>query len=221
MGFGFSLFSVPLLVMLLPASRVVPLLAGLSLVVNAAVLYQTRSHLRPRRILPLILAGLAGVPLGVRLLAVASESTLRVGLGGATVVLSSALLFGVRFRVKREALAMVPVGLLSGVMNGAATLSGPPVVIFQIAQRAGKDLFRATLAGYFLALTVLTIPVLWLNGLVDGELALAALYLLPGVLVGLALGLALSRKLDSDRFRKTALVLVMLLGLMAIFTGRS
>jgi hypothetical protein len=139
MGFGFSLLSVPLLVMLMPAPRVVPLLAVFSLLVNAAVLYQCRSHLRPRRILPLLIAGLAGVPLGVRLLTLASESTLRIALGGATVVMSCALLFGVRFRTKREALAMVPVGLLSGVMNGAATLSGPPVIIFQIAQRAGKN----------------------------------------------------------------------------------
>jgi uncharacterized membrane protein YfcA len=64
------------------------------------------------------------------------------------------------------------------------------------------------------------VPVLWLNALVDDDLAKSSLLLLPAVVVGLATGLALSRRLGSERFRKAALVLVMLLGLLAVLTGR-
>jgi hypothetical protein len=68
-GFGYSLFSLSLLVLLMPASAAVPMLSVSSLFLNALVLLRTRRRIEPARIAPLLLSGAAGAPLGILSLA--------------------------------------------------------------------------------------------------------------------------------------------------------
>lgn len=148
--------------------------------INLAVLFHAEWGIRPGRIAPLIVAGPAGVPLGVRLLAVAGSGTLQTTV--VTLAAAGALVYpwGAGFgRMRHESLAMIPVGLLSGVMGGATTMGGPPVVLFLAGQRVGVDRFRATLAFYFLLLNGMVLPAYVSSGLMTGRCGCAPPFSLP------------------------------------------
>ncbi|MBN2608084.1 MAG: sulfite exporter TauE/SafE family protein, partial [Candidatus Fermentibacteraceae bacterium] len=164
-GFGYSLFSLPLLVLLMPVQQAVPMLSMTSIFLNVVVFIRARRNLDLRRIVPLLAAGVAGLPAGVWILKTADQSLLKIAIGGIVAVSSLMFISGFRIKVAREKPAMVPVGLLSGVLSGATTLSGPPVILFFVNQDVPKHQFRASLSAYFLLLNLVAVPAFAAGGL--------------------------------------------------------
>ena len=218
-GFGYSLFSLPLLVLFMPASSAVPVLSVTSLFLNFMVYHRARGEVSLVRLLPLMLAGVAGLPVGVWLLRSAEESVLKLIIGGVVVFSSVMLITGLRVRLRREKLAMVPVGLLSGVLNGSTTMSGPPVILFMANQGHGKHSFRGGLAAYFLLLNLAAVPAFIAGGVLTGPVALNTAKLFPAVLAGTLLGIRLADSVKEKVFRKIVLFVLAALGILSIVTG--
>jgi uncharacterized protein len=218
-GFGYSLFSLPLLVLLMPAQTAVPMLAATSIFLNLMVFIRARRNVNLLRILPLLLSGAAGIPAGIMLLKSADESILRIVIGALVTISSAIYLGGFRVRVQRERMVMVPVGLLSGILNGATTFSGPPVILFFANQGVAKHEFRGSLAAYFLLLNVITVPAFVAGGLFSTGVALGTAYLFPAVAAGSMLGIWLSDRVSQVLFRRLALAALALLGVISIFSG--
>ncbi|MEN8207619.1 MAG: sulfite exporter TauE/SafE family protein [Candidatus Fermentibacteria bacterium] len=218
-GFGYSLFSLPLLAFLMPVSSAVPLLCITGIFLNLSVFLRARKNLDLKRILPLLLAGTAALPAGVWLLRIADESTLRISVGIVVILSSLIYLSGFRVTVRRERLAMIPVGFISGLLNGATTFSGPPVILFFTNQRVAKHQFRASLAAYFLLLNIIAVPAFIAGGLLTGEAALDTFYLFPAVLLGVLFGIKMADVVSEERFRFAALILLGVLGVFSVVSG--
>lgn len=211
-GFAFSLISLPLLSLVMPQEAAVPMLVLLGLPINAVVLFSSRGHADPKRFLPLLVAGTAGTLPGILLLQALPEDPLRL-VAGATVTITAAVyMAGGRVRLRSERAAMVPVGLLSGILNGLMTFSGPPVIVFLANQEAEKEEFRAGLSLYFLGLNLVSIPMLAFRGMLGDGLITDTARLLPAAALGSALGAAVSRRIPQKAFRRTVLVLLAVLG---------
>jgi hypothetical protein len=218
-GFGYSLMSLPLLALLMPVRTAVPLLSVTSIFLNLLVFLRARRSADPRRIMPLIIAGTLSVPLGVWVLGRTDEAVLEVAIG--VLVALSALLYlaGFRVRLRRERLAMVPVGILSGVLNGMTTFSGPPVILFLANQGTGKDAFRASLALYFLILNLVAVPVYAGGGFLTGDTLRTILVRFPAVAVGALAGIHLAGRVDETRFRRMSLLVLAVLGVLGALSG--
>lgn len=214
-GFAFSLVSLPLLTLAMPAGRAVPMLTLFGLAINSIVLFSARSRKLPAGFPALLTAGAAGTVPGVLLLGSVPEVPLAIGVGLTVALIAGAYLAGFRAGLSRSRAAVVPVGLLSGVMNGLMTFSGPPVIILLTERGAGRDEFRAGLAFYFLGLNLLTVPMLASAGLLDVAVLAATAELLPAAAAGAILGSALSGRIPQDAFRRAVLVLLAILGLSA------
>ncbi len=218
-GFGYSLFSLPLLALLMPVSAAVPMLCLTSIFLNLSVFIKARKNLDLKRILPLLISGAVALPAGVWLLKIADESVLKISVGIIVILSSLIYLSGFRVTVRREKLAMVPVGFLSGLLNGATTFSGPPVILFFANQRVAKHQFRASLATYFLLLNILAVPAFIAGGLLTGEGALKTLYLFPAVILGVLLGIRMADVVSEERFRFVALIALGILGAFSVISG--
>ncbi len=218
-GFGYSLFSLPLLAFLMPVSSAVPLLCLTSIFLNLSVFLKARKSLDLKRILPLLISGAAAIPAGVWLLQTANESALKIIVGVIVTLSSIIYLSGFRVTVRREKLAMIPVGFLSGLLNGATTFSGPPVILFFANQRVAKHQFRAGLATYFLLLNIIAVPAFIAGGLLTGAGALKTLYLFPAVVLGVLLGIQMADVVSEDRFRFVALIALGILGVFSVISG--
>jgi len=218
-GFGYSLFSLPLLVFLMPATEAVPILSLTSIFLNALVFFHARKSTSIKRILPLLAAGAVGLPLGVWALKSMNGDVIKIAVGVLVILTSILYLAGFRLRLVRERMAMVPVGLASGILNGATTFSGPPVILFLTNQNVEKDTFRGSLAIYFLLLNILAAPAFIVGGLLTAPVALATAWRFPFVIIGALLGSKMSRVLGEGRFREAALGFLALLGALSITTA--
>jgi uncharacterized protein len=216
-GFGFALVATPLLVLFLPPRTVVPLVLLLSMITGGVILLQARRAVRLRRIWPLLIAGLAGVPLGSWLLLAASAHTLQMLMGVTVTLAALAFLAGFRQPIGAERLALVPIGLVSGVLSGALGMSGPPVVLFLANQGVEKETFRANLCAYFMVLNLLTLPTYLAIGVITPQvLRYTALYA-PALALGVFLGIWLLPHVPERAFRRVALVLVLAAGVSALW----
>ncbi len=217
-GFGYSLFCLPLLAFIMPVPSAVPMLCLTSIFLNLFVFFKARKSLNLARILPLLISGIAALPFGIWVLKNANESALKIVIGILVALSSVIYLSGFRIKVRREKLAMIPVGFLSGVLNGAITFSGPPVILFFANQNVDKHQFRASLSTYFLLLNVVAVPAFVAGNLFTLKAALNTTYILPAVIMGGLLGIKLADVVSEGRFRFLALIA---LGVLGVFSAVS
>ncbi len=218
-GFGQSLLAVPILISLMSPRSVAPLMLLAGTVLNLILALNARRHIRLGRIWPLVLGGIVGVPFGMMSLLMLPSWVIRIAVGAMIILFSIVLILGFSLRIKRERSALFPVGFVSGLLNGAVTMSGPPVILFFTNQELGKEEFRANLVVYFLILNLFTMPVFFAGGLFHMEIITAFLLVIPVLIVGSFLGIYLSGKLSRTLFRKVALVIVILAGISSVISG--
>lgn len=218
-GFGLGLLSTPFLVILLPPKVVVPLLLLHGTVTSAAIAFGSRKWLDPRRMWPLMLAGISGVPLGTHLLLTWDGSTLKVFIGVVITLFALAFLLGFRRELRNERLACGLVGFVSGVLKGSVGMSGSPIALFFANQGLDKQSFRANIALYFTALNLVTVPAYLMTGLMTTTIATYAALSLPALGLGMLAGVRLSGRVQDALFRRVTLVVVMGAGLVSVLTG--
>ncbi|MDO9576764.1 MAG: sulfite exporter TauE/SafE family protein [Candidatus Cloacimonadales bacterium] len=218
-GFGFSILAVPLITLFIAPKTAVPILMLYSIIINIVVLYSARKEVDIKKIWILLLAGIIGLPFGARLLVTLDGNILKVGIGILILIFGTLLLLGYRKELKHEKIAMIPIGIISGLLSGSISISGPPIIIFLANKQLGKHSFRGNLALYFFLLNIFTIPVFFLNGLFTKEVISYSITFLPGLIVGVIVGNLLSHKVQEQHFQKFTLALLMIMGVLAIVSG--
>ncbi|SET76000.1 hypothetical protein SAMN05660297_03412 [Natronincola peptidivorans] len=218
-SFGFSLIALPLLGMILPLKVVVPVLIIFSLVLNSIILYHIKEYVDFKRISILVAAGIVATPFGTYLLKVLDESFLNLLVGIIITFAAIINFYGVKIKVNNEKLSYIPVGLISGLLNGSVSLGGPPIVLFLTYQAVEKQIFRANLTLYFWILNIITIPTYYYNGLITHEVIQYTAYLFPILIAGTLLGIKLGNRVDENLFKKFTLSLIMVMGALSIISG--
>lgn len=218
-SFGFSLVALPLLSLFLPLPQIVALLVMYSLGLNLILLVKLVKHIHIKMITMLLVGGVLGTPLGIMVLNIMDASLLKRTAGIAIVVIGLLLMKGWRMHLKQESHFYLPIGLVSGVMQGALSLSGPPLVLFLSNQNKDKMVFRANLTAYFTLLNAVTLPGFIMGGLVGPEILGLGLKYLPFMLAGLFFGMMMVSRIDDLKFKKMTLLLIVVSGLMAIITA--
>lgn len=218
-GFGFALVATPILAVLLSPRTAVPAVLLMSMANGLLLLMATWRDVQPRRILPLALAGIAATPAGAYFLAWGSPQVLKWFIGAVITLFALAFLFGFQRPVRQEGPASVPVGLVSGFLNGSTGMSGPPVILFFTNQGLEQRAFRANLVAYFMALNVVTLPLYAYHGLITRQVGLYALAALPALALGTWAGLRLTGRVNPRLFRIITLLLVLMAGISSILSG--
>lgn len=218
-GFGFSLLSAPLLVIMYDPALVVPVVVITSSVILAGVMIETFKHIHLRRITPLIISSIVGIPFGSYLLRVADPGILKICIGLIVVVFAVALLAGFKRPVRRESLLFFPVGFVSGVLNSSTSMSGPPVILFFSNQDEDKQTFRANLVAFFLISNLIAIGYFFYDGVLTTEVWNLAWPLMITAVVGTIGGMAVARYLSEKLFKRIVLFIVCGAGVVGMLSG--
>lgn len=218
-GSGSALVMVPFLSLFFVPREVVPVTLILGTILNIAILVQSYKHVRLKLVIPMIIASAVAIPLGTLLLLWLPAYGIRIFMGLVIIPFAAAMSFGWSMKIENETAAAVPVGFLSGILNGSVTMSGPPVILFLQNQGLGKDSFRASLVAFFLATNVVTFVPFLIGELFTAEsLRLSAMFL-PAVASGLVGGIVMAKKLPEGRFKKVALLLLIAAGISSLISG--
>ncbi|MGH8255413.1 MAG: sulfite exporter TauE/SafE family protein [Steroidobacteraceae bacterium] len=199
-GFGEALIAVPLLALIMPVTVAAPVAVLISITVAAVVLLQDWQHVEVRSAGRLVIATLVGTPLGLWLLTRVPEGTVKAGLGLIILGFSLYSLIGRhRAALTNDNLAWT-FGFGAGVLGGAYGMNGPPLVMFGTLRGWSPQRFRATLQGYFLPASLMSMVGYWLVGLWKPAVTHYYLLALPGVLLGIVLGRAANGRMDARSF---------------------
>jgi uncharacterized membrane protein YfcA len=218
-GFGFALTAVATLVLIAPPSSVVPVVLLMNSLMNLFLVFGVRRDIQIRRMLPLVIASVTGLPLGTYILVVADADVLRIVIGLLILLFATALLLGFRIAVKRKRLSSGVVGAASGILTGSVSMAGPPVVLFLSNLGLQKRTFRANLVAYFLCINLAAIPLYYAGGLLTARVFRMFALLLPALALGGFTGAKLVNRVSERTFRRITLAIVMVAALMAIITG--
>src|SRR3984893_3670142 len=190
-GFAFGLVAAAGWLHILTPVQPTALIVAFGLLVQGFSVWKLRRALDGRRLLPFLIGGAIGVPIGAELLRWTSAAPLRMAVGAGVLAFSL-------YSLARPTLAKVTaggraadgaVGVLSGMLGSATGLGGiPPTVACGFAGWS-KDEQRAVFQPVAVAIFAMT--ALWFggNGLLGRDTVRLFVIGLPAVLAGLWLGL--------------------------------
>jgi uncharacterized membrane protein YfcA len=215
-GFGFSIVSVPVLLMVHPPGTTLALNKVLTLGTTWVILLDTWRFISWRRLARLLPVAYAGLFLGVALLLAVEATTIKLIVGVMVIAFALLLLSG-RIRVVAERPWMAPLtGLCSGISSTSTGMSGPPLVLYFTVIGMGVQAFRATSVTYFLALDLVGFPALLSRGVISRDDLVLAVLMMPPALAGRWAGSWLVPHISPARFRRLVLALLLFTGAIAI-----
>ena len=218
-GFGFALVLAPLLSLVWDPRQVVVVSTILNGALSLSITVRNRRNVSFGRVGLLLAGALAGIPLGLAVLASLDPGALRVLIGVAVFVLGGLLYFGVAPELKRDRLWLLASGIASGALHSSTSMGGPPVVLCLMGQGHGKELMRGTLLGFFGPLSVLTVVGFWLGGLVQEEALLVSVAMAPALSVGIWLGNAAFKWAPGGVYRAIVALLIAVAGVLSVIVG--
>lgn len=215
-GFGFSIVSVPTLLLLFDPATVITLNKVLTLGTIWVILIGAWGSVSWRHLRRIVPFGLAGLLAGIGLLRVLDDAAIKL-LAGAVVIFFAALLLRGGIRELPERRWMAPVaGLASGTLSTSIGMAGPPVVLLFTVLAVPVPVFRATTVCYFLLTDLIGFPALISQGIVTRDDVLLALLLSPAAIVGRMIGSRLVPYVSPLAFRRATLGLLLVTGTIAV-----
>jgi uncharacterized membrane protein YfcA len=183
------------------------------LIMQFGLTWTLRRAVDMRRLGPFLLAGLAGVPIGVVLVVKTDPGAVKLALAALMVAYGAYALLGSRLPYVANAgvAADAAVGFLGGLLGGLAGLSGILPAIWTQLRGWPKDTARAVYQPYIVAMHLATLALLGIVAIDREGLALFAA-VLPSVLLGAWVGWLIYGRLDERRFRQLLAVLLILSG---------
>jgi len=204
LGYGFSSLTVPV-ALLFYANRVLnPALVLLEVIINSYVLVMNRRSLPQvwRRVLPMLIGLVPGVVIGSYALAVVHPGWIK--LLTYTIILPFIFIQAAGFRryIKAERAVSVPFGAGVGVLYSITTISGPPLALLFNNQGYVKEEFRAGLALVRITESSFTALAYYFLGLYSSTTPRLMALIVPSVILGVPLGIALLRRVAAETFRR-------------------
>jgi uncharacterized membrane protein YfcA len=205
-GLGFSLVSVPFLVLLLGPYDGATLANALAVCVALMTLASSWRLVDRRRAMALVPAGLVGVVPGVVATRLLPAAPLQVVIGGLLVVGLLLTLAAPRDVLRPTVAVNTGAGLASGFMTATAAIGGPALAVYGHATGWEQASFAATVQISFASQSTVALVLKGLPSLTVDEAGLLAL----AVAAGLTIGGWAARRLSVSATRHFAIILALL-----------
>jgi uncharacterized membrane protein YfcA len=216
-GFGPMIIGLGLGTFFYPLSALLPILVLLDTLVCGYLALRHRGTIDVRwlvgRLLPLMTAGVA---FGL-FIALHAPETLLQRLLGMVVLIIAVVELVVLVRTPRArpplSASFRVIGLLgAGVMHGIFATGGPLLVYVLSRSELGKSAFRSTLMMVWVLLDLLLLTTYAAAGRIERATLVASVLLLPALMVAVAVGESVHRRLDERRFRIVVMSLLLIVG---------
>ena len=220
-GFGFSMVAMSFWAWTLEP-RLAAVLAVCGALTGQLVAAATvRRGFDKARLLPFVLGGLAGIPLGVALLPRLDMEAFKLVLGTLLVLWCPAMLLARQLpRITAGGrVADAAVGLSGGVMGGLGGFTGVLPTLWCTLRGLDKDVQRAIIQNFNLAMLLVTFATYAATGLVTREALPLLAIVVPAMLVPTLLGAKLYHGISVARFRQIVLGMLTLSGVAMLVVG--
>lgn len=217
-GFAFGMIGLSVWAWVLEPRLLSPMVVFGSLVAQLVSLGAVRRGHSWPRLLPFLIGGIAGVPLGVRLLGVIDLRWFRGLTGVVLIVYCTGMLLARDLPPLRHGgrAADTIAGLIGGVMGGLAGLTGPVPTLWCTLRRWDKDVQRSVFQSFNLAMHAITLASYGWTGMLTTEVGWVFALMLPAILLPTWLGARFYQRISEAAFRRLVLGLLLVSGCVLV-----
>jgi uncharacterized membrane protein YfcA len=218
-GFGFAMVAVTSISLVVPPARVVPLVLILEVLASIRLVPQVWKDIDWYSLRWLLTGSLFATPFGAYLLANVPTEPMRISISLLVLVAATLLIRGWAWKRMPGRPLILTAGMACGLLNGAAAIGGPPVILLYLSSPAGVTVTRASIIAYFLGIDSMSLVMASIHGLTKIQtLFLTAVCLVP-LLLGIGVGSKMFIKIDKDSFRHHVLILLIILSIAGLLRG--
>ncbi|MHB8859740.1 MAG: sulfite exporter TauE/SafE family protein [Thermoleophilia bacterium] len=200
-GFGFALVAMPLFLLYMPAPEAVAISLTVGCFVNAFMIQVERRRVAWRELgafMPVVtISAIAGVFFLRSLDGPGFEALIDF----VFLAMSLMMLAGRSWKASSGLPLQQAVGAISGILIGATSMGGPPMVLYLTGRGLAKERLRGTLAVFFLWGDMVALAALTAGGLFNSGLAVRSMLPVAAVFPGILAGRLLTSRLDHRSFR--------------------
>ncbi|WP_291861454.1 sulfite exporter TauE/SafE family protein [Marinilabilia sp.] len=216
-GFGFALFSFPLLLFWYSPKEIIPVLMICNLIASILIVLQRKEHkLLDKNSYLLISAGGVFTIAGVVALS-STTGEMLVKLSG--VFFIGLTFYSIRTRNKNNELPShnyFTAGALIGFLTGAVSVSGPPLALFLNRAKVSNRKFREIFAAFSVVTAVIAIIGYFQAGMITAQILKTSLMFSPILLAGTIVGKRLNYIMSINSFQSTNIVLTLIASILLI-----
>ena len=213
-GIGMSMFSVPLIAFILPPTNAMMLLCFPVIVTNF-IQMDIKRGISNSRFFPMFITLFLGILIGGKLILSLNLKTISIIIALTIIIFTSFNFLGLNLnwlKPKYEKIISIFIGFFSGILGGVSTFYAPPIITFLVSLNLAKENFiRTTATMYFLASIPLYSSLIF-HGLGNFYDLLVSLIITAPALLGQYLGTKIRVRLSNEIFRKTILVILIIIG---------
>ena len=172
-----------------------------------------------RKLLPLVIGGLIGVPIGAYVLQWLDPVLFKFCLGVFLLIYCPLmLLLPSDFKWAHGGrLADGLAGLTGGVMGGIAGIAGPGPTLWTTLRGWDKDTQRGVLQAFNITMHSATLVAYYVSGSITGEALTMFAWITPALAIPAVLGVLLFHRLNARAFRRLILCLLLVSGVTLIW----
>jgi len=218
-GFAFSLVALSIWAWVVDPQMAAPMSVFGALVGQLVALPWVWRGFDLRKLMPLVIGGLIGVPLGAVLLQWLDPTLFKFALGLFLLVYCPLLLLLPADYVWRHGgrVADGVAGFAGGVLGGLAGISGPVPTLWTTLRGWDRDTQRGVLQAFNIAMHTATLTAYAISGGITGEVLVMFAWITPALAIPAVLGVLLFRRLSTQTFRRLILVLLLVSGLTLVW----
>jgi uncharacterized membrane protein YfcA len=218
-GFGFALLAIPFLSFIFPMQVLVPAMSLFNLITSLVILFKLQEKIKAYYFIPMFIASLGGIPLGVYALEYVSSDSLRLMTGILIILFSLQMLGKVKLAKRFLKLPIVFAGFISGILGSAISVGGPPLVIAMNRKGYTKERFRGVFAWFSTFSAFFTTVAFLMKGMIEMESVNLSLFCLPILFFGSHIGSKFSNKIEPDKFRKIVIGINIITGSFIVISA--
>lgn len=192
--------------MFLPPAEAVVLSSSLALALSLISLRSYWGVVSLREMAPLLSMSLLGTALGALLLTGLSVTLFQLLVGASVILACLGITISRPARPWTHPVLAWITGLLSGLMNGALAIPGPPVIIYAMLSGLEPHRSRALLMTFFLFSALLALSSFAVAGMVNLQSLWYFLLAFPALYLGDKLGTSLFMRFGDVFYRRVALL---------------
>ena len=111
-------------------------------------------------------------------------------------------------------------GAISGLLGGAVSIAGPPVATFALRQNWSPERFKAFVTQCLLVVCTYKVIGLGIGGWVTRDAMIQAIWATPFAMIGIQIGVVVSRKIDPAKFQWIVAVVLIAVACLLMYRGQ-
>jgi len=220
-GFAFGMVSMSVWVWVLPPQVAAALAIMGALVGQLIATVTVRRGFEWHLLLPFLLGGFIGIPLGVMALRLLDPVLFRACLGLILLTVCPLMLFAAKLpdltRARRGADGLI--GIIGGVMSTLGGFAGTVPALWCTLRGWDKSVQRAVIQNFSLAMLTISAVVYLGSGMIPVQSLSLLAIVLPAMLIPSLLGARVYVGINEQSFRRIVLSLLILSGLVLVSTA--